>query len=179
MIGVSNNKTGGKLIRFITHSDVTHNFVFTFPHNKTVSIIEASYSVQVVPFFSRYWDNPKYGYEIFSIENPSVTQVDIELALDKLYEDYAGKKYGKTQLLWFGYRWFKEVILRRKNVHREKNWITKGVICSELLFWYLKYLDPLFSEILKDYDGDTVQPNDMLTIIKSRPDIFRLIARQE
>jgi hypothetical protein len=47
-----------------------------------------------------------------------------------------------------------------------------------LPFWYLKYLDPLFSELLREYDGDTVRTNDLLTAVKARPDVFQLLARQ-
>jgi hypothetical protein len=179
MLGLSNNKKGGGLIRFFTRSTITHNFVFTFPLNGVDAVEEASAKVQIVPFESHYFRNPNYAYRIFRVIAPYVTQQDIHNALQQIFLEFAGVKYGWLQLLWFPYRWFRETILRQKNVHREKNWFTKGVICSELQFWFLKYLDPEFSELLRDFDGDTVQPDDMLKIITAHPELFELVAEQE
>jgi hypothetical protein len=178
LIGFSNNKSGGFLIRFFTRSKITHNFVFTYPIGGLAAVQEASAKVQIVPFEKNYYRNPNYSYEIYRVRAPFVTQPDIDGAVRKIFKDYAGKKYGWFQLLWFPYRWFKETVLRQKEVYREKNWFTKGVICSELQFWYLKYLDAEFSELLRNYDGDTVQPNDMLQIVKAHPEYFELIAYQ-
>jgi len=178
LIGFSNNKQGGSLIRFFTRSTVTHGFVFTFWMNGIPSVQEASASVQIVPFLSRYHGNPKHSYQVYKVIAKEVTPGDVDGALRQIFEEFAGREYGWLQLLWFPYRWFKETVLGAKNVHREKNWFTRGVICSELLFWYLKYLDPLFSDLFREYDGDTVQPNDLLMVVKARPDIFQLVARQ-
>ncbi|MDH3252824.1 MAG: hypothetical protein OEM41_08530 [Ignavibacteria bacterium] len=179
MIGFSNNKSGGWLIRFFTRSQITHNFVFTHPVNGIPSVEEASAKVQIVPFESHYFRNSNYAYQIYRVIAPFVTKDDIDNALVQIFEEFAGVKYGWLQLLYFPYRWFKETVLRQKDVHREKNWFTKGMICSELQFWFLKYLDPEFSEMLADYDGDTVQPNDMLQIVKSRPEYFELVSTQD
>jgi len=178
MLGFSNNKKGGGLIRFFTRSNISHSFVITFPLNGIVAVEEASASVQVVPFVSHYVGNPNYAFYIYKVVADYVTPQDIENAVTKIFEEFAGVKYGWLQLLYFPYRWFKETILRKKDVHREKNWFTKGVICSELSFWYMKYLDPAFSELLRDFDGDTVQPDDLLKIVQANPKIFQLVAEQ-
>jgi len=179
MIGFSNNKKGGRIIRFFTRSNISHTFVFTFTLKGVPAVQEASASVQIVPFLSRYHGNPKYSYEVYEVTAGSVTEEDVEGALSRIFEEFAGVKYGWFQILWFPYRWFLETVLGRTNVHREKNWFTHGVICSELLFWYLRYLDPLFSTLLKEYDADTIQPSDLLKIVKAHPESFRLVARQE
>jgi hypothetical protein len=179
MIGFSNNKEGGRIIRFFTRSKISHTFVFTFSLSGRPAVQEASASVQIVPFLSRYHGNPKYSYEVYEVTASSVTTEDVEGALSQIFEEFAGVKYGWLQTLWFPYRWFLEAVMGRRYVYREKNWFTHGVICSELLFWYLKYLDPHFSALLKEYDPDTVQPSDLLKVVQAHPECFRLVARQE
>ena len=107
MIGFSNNKKGGWLIRFFTRSKITHSFVITFNVNGIVAVEEASASVQIVPFESHYQGNPNYSYFIYRIIADYVTPEDIQNALTKTFEQFAGVKYGWLQLLWFPYRWFK------------------------------------------------------------------------
>ncbi|MGB2960620.1 MAG: hypothetical protein WBD30_17205 [Bacteroidota bacterium] len=179
MIGFSNNKEGGRIIRFFTRSRISHTFVFTFTLKGIPAVQEASASVQIVPFLSRYHGNPSYSYEVYEVTAGSVTEEDVESTLSRIFEEFAGVKYGWLQTLWFPYRWFLEAVLGRRDVHRKKNWFTHGVICSELLFWYLKYLDPLFSTLLKEYDADTIQPGDLLEVVKAHPEYFRLVASQE
>jgi len=179
MIGFSNNKEGGRIIRFFTRSRISHTFVFTFSLHGIPAVQEASASVQIVPFLSRYHGNPKYSYEVYEVTADSVTEKEVQGALCRIFEEFAGVKYGWLQLLWFPYRWFLETVLGRTDVHREKNWFTHGVICSELLFRYLTYLDPLFSTLLSEYDPDTVQPSDLLKVVKAYPEYFQLVARQE
>jgi hypothetical protein len=175
MIGFSNNKKGGFLIRFFTRSNITHSFVLMFPLNGITAVEEASASVQIVPFEPHYTNNPNEDYYLYRIRPEYASPDAVVKALTRVFEEFAGVKYGWLQLLWFPYRWFKETILRQKNVHREKNWFTRGVICSELQYWYLIYLHPVFTELLKDYDGDTIEPSDLLDVVKANPHIFEFV----
>ena len=84
MLGLSNNKSGGWLIRFFTRSTITHNFVFTFPLGGIASVEEASAKVQIVPFESHYYRNPNYSYMIYRVIAPFVTRQDIKNELPSL-----------------------------------------------------------------------------------------------
>ena len=110
MIGFSNNKKGGRIIRFFTRSNISHTFVFTFTLKGVPAVQEASASVQIVPFLSRYHGNPKYSYEVYEVTAGSVTEEDVEGALSRIFEEFAGAKYGWFQILWFPYRWFLETV---------------------------------------------------------------------
>lgn len=174
MIGFSNNKRAllSKLIRFFTKSHLSHTFLIHYPQADIASVHEASFVVQVVPFDRFYHNHPDKQYWIYKV-NGFTEEAKIE-ALRKCFNEFAGIKYGKFQILWFVWRWFNELFNR--DIRSEKNWFTDGVICSELVYWYLHYLSDPLPELLKEFTPDTIQADDLHKLVINNPHLFELVA---
>jgi hypothetical protein len=176
MIGFSNNKTSfmGKLIRLFTNSGITHTFIITFPRNGAVWLEEASTVVAEGSFQSSYVDEPNTAYWVYKIKDGLVPEATTDTALQYCHDNFLGVKYGFFQLIWFPYRWVMENIFR-KDVRHDKNWMTDGVICSELVYNYLYQLGDPFKSLLSDFNSDTIQAQDILDIVKAHPELFELV----
>ena len=174
MIGFSNNKVGllPKLIRFFTKSTISHTFILTQFIENEPTVQEASLLVQIVPFNKYYIEDNTQSYWIYEIKQELVSKEQIDQSLTYCFKEFAGVKYGKLQLLWFPYRSLMEFF--RKDVRKQKNWLSDGVICSELVFYYLYNLGELFQNLLKDFNPDTIQAEDIRQIVINNPDIFTL-----
>lgn len=173
MIGFSNNKTSffGKLIRFFTRSNITHSFLISFPKDNKVQFIEASKTVNEGSFEDNYINDIGTSYVVYKIKDNYVSQYQIDQALQKCREEFLGVTYGYLQLLYFPYRWF--MSLFKIDVRHDKNWLSEGVICSELVYYYLVYVG--LGYLVEDFNSDTIQAQDILSIIESKPDIFELV----
>jgi hypothetical protein len=175
-IGFSGPRTGGslfqKLIKFFTGSKWSHSFIVTLPFAGEDAVQEAVMAVQVVPL-SRYRDDPNCAYEIYRV---AVSAEAIPVALEYCFNEYAGIKYGYLQLPWFAWRWINEKIGR--DIRKENNWLTDGVICSELVYDYLKQLSPYTFELLSGFNPDIIQSEDIYRIVKAHPEAFQLIEEQ-
>jgi hypothetical protein len=176
MIGFSNNKIGWlpKLIRFFTNSHISHALVITEDVCGITSVQEASIIVQVVPLDKYYRNNPNCSYWIYSLTK--ATEEEKKEALKYCYNEYAGDKYGFLQLLWFIYRWFCVSILKQneKEVVKRKNWLSDGVICSEFQYGYLTHVNEYYANLLKEFNPDTIQAEDLRKIVEANPDAFKL-----
>jgi hypothetical protein len=177
MIGFSNNKKGflPAIIRFFTKSKISHAFIVARNYGDQASVQEAGMVVQLGPLERLYTNNPSEDYWIYDC-----TKVTLEQklkALDYCFKEYAIVEYGYLQLLWFVYRWFCVEILKQNNkdVTRRNNWLSKGVICSELQYEYLIQLGGEYAELVRDFNQDTIQAEDLRLIVASRPDLFCLI----
>ena len=62
-------------------------------------------------------------------------------------------------------------------MRKETNWMSQGVICSELCYYWLTYLG--LGELVKDFNPDTIQAQDLFEIVQSRPDVFELVESKE
>lgn len=173
-IGYSNDNSWWfpALIRFFTKSSISHSFVICKPFCGEESVQEAEEVIQVVPF-NKYYREGTQQYWIYHIKN--IDQSIKDTALDSVYKEFAGSKYGYLQCIWFIYRWF--FGLFGKDVRHEKNWMTDGVICSELQCYYLIYIG--LGELVKDFNPDTIQAQDLLSIIQQHPEIFELVEVKE
>lgn len=173
MIGFSNNRVGllPKLIRYFTHKegyqDLSHTFVITGSVFNEVSLQEANELISVMPFNKSYRDNTHMQYWLYEVVASDEAKKE---ALSKVYVEFAGTIYGFFQNIWFVYRWLAEKF--GCDVKKQKNWMTDGVICSELVYWYLYYLGPEFQALLKDFNPDTIMPIDLLVIVKANPNLF-------
>lgn len=175
MIGFSNNKKGllPKLIRFFTDSSISHAFIMTDDVCGQPTVQEAALLVQVVPLQKYYVEDDTQSYWLYEISSEHASDKAKAAAMAKVFNEFAGVKYGKLQLVWFPWRWLNEQFGR--DIRKTKNWMTDGVICSELQYWYLWYLGPTFQELLKEYNPDTVQAEDLRRIVVKNPHIFKLI----
>ncbi len=175
----SNNKSGffPKLVRFFTKSKLSHcGIVFFNLGFGAETVIESTTLVQVVPFQRNYRDSKNEEYIVFELIDKTLSRqkIDLDKILIDLFKEYSGQSYGYFQLLWFVFRWF--VGLFGFDISNHKNWFTQNVICSEVLFQYLKALKILvLDEKLKKFNSDTVQAQDLFDIVKSCPDIFRVV----
>lgn len=158
-------------IRFFTKSKFSHVLMITDDVEKIEAVQEADIIVQVVPFDRNY---RKCETEKYRMYRPSAPEVDKVRAAKRCFMEFAGVTYGKLQLIWFVYRWFNENLFKR-DVRHQKNWMADGVICSELVYWYLWYLGDPYQNLLKPWNPDTIQAQDILTIVEANPELFELI----
>lgn len=144
-----------------THAAVCIGDVLTHP-----SIIEADLLVEVTPLKKTLDDTTK-EYEAYRPNLP-LPEWSVDTVLGNIYYNYTNNEYGFTQVLWFVYRWFMEKFLH-KDVRKKNNPFSKGVICSELVFYYLAELSehskPL-SDKISEWNPDTVHAGDIANICK-------------
>lgn len=176
MIGFSNNKKGllPKLIRWFTDSEISHAFIMTDNIADEPTVQEAALLVQIVPLEKYYVKDDTQSYWLYEVHHDYASELTMYESRKKCFNEFAGVKYGKLQLVWFPWRWFNEKVLRR-DIRKSKNWMTDGVICSELQYWYLYNLGPTFQDLLKDYNPDTIQAEDLRRIVSKNPKIFKLV----
>jgi hypothetical protein len=173
------------LIRFFTKQTFpkgkpsSHSAVITNPLFGVPCVHEAGPVIQMVPWRKYYELDPSQDYRLYRIKPGVIDCQDamIQKALAVCHLLYSGVIYGALQLVWFVWRWVNEKIGR--DVRHEKNWMTDGVICSELVYWFLVYLGPVMGDLFKAWNADTIQPGDIEGIILSRPDLFELIAEKK
>jgi hypothetical protein len=179
MIFFSNNKKTlfAKLIRFFTHSKISHSGLITFDLNGIPACQEETMLVQVVPWANYDKSTVDDYYLVYKIKDGLVSEADKQKALRYCFTEYAGVQYGYLQILWFVWRWFAEKVLR-KDVTHKKNWFTDGVVCSELVYVYLLQLG-IISGALAKFNSDTVQAEDLLQIVKSNPEIFEKVIEKQ
>jgi hypothetical protein len=173
----SNNSTGlagfvPKAIRYFTKSKWSHSLLIQAPILKEEAVQEASDLVQIVPFQRNYRDSTE-TFEMFRIKKGVVSKATIDASLKKCFNEFTGQKYGYLQLFWFIYRAIAEKF--GKDVRHNKNWLSDGVICSELVYWYLFYLGEPFKTLLEPWNADTIQPQDIYNIVQSHPELFELV----
>lgn len=186
LVGFGNNKKGNlpRLIRTFTRSGadglppISHTFVTTAEFLGVESVQEAGAVVQVVPMDTHYRNDPFQQYWLYEILQEYASNEIRFKALREIYRELEGDAYGSLQLLWFPWRWFNEKVLHR-DIRHEKNWMTDGVICSELVYRYLWKLGPVFQDLLKDFNPDTIQAEDIRQIVVKNPKIFRLVEYKE
>lgn len=177
MVGFSNNKKGflAAAIRFFTKSKISHAFIMSRNYGDQASVQEASIVVQLGPFEKLYVNDVNEEYWIYDCLKATPKQK--LKALDYCFKEYATVEYGKLQLLWFVYRWFCVDILRQdeKEVVKRDNWLSRGVICSELQYDYFIQLGGEYAELVKGFNQDTIQAEDLRLLVVSRPDLFKLV----
>jgi len=175
-VGFSSNHEKGlsgllsSLIRFFTKSKFSHTFMMTEDIQGVEAVQEAGSIVQIVPFNSHYRNNSTQGYVVF---RPKASDEAKAKSTKECFEEFAGVTYGRLQLLWFVYRAVAEFF--GKDVRKNKNWMSDGVICSELVYYYLCGLGEEYQELLKDFNPDTIQAQDILTIVQNNPQLFEMI----
>jgi len=165
-----------RLICYFTNSQWSHSFLITTPIAGVASVQEAAgQGVQIVPFENHYVIAPGF-FQLYDISREYATEEDIRKSLAQCHTIYSGDKYGTLQILWFPYRAFMERIFK-KDVRHQKNWLSNGVICSELLYHFLSGLGPVFAEMLSPFNPDTIQSEDLYQIFQAHPEVFVALPR--
>lgn len=174
MIGlVSGSSFVSNVIKFFTNSKYSHNFLCLFPQGLTASILELSSNVKVLPY-NIYNDKDFEKYIIYEVNSSLVSQEEINYSVEKIFKEYTNSHYGFLQLIWFLYKWLMKKLFN-KDVRHDKNWFTDGIICSEIIYYFLYNLNSKYRDILKDYNADTIQPADIADIIQNNPHLFKLV----
>lgn len=161
------------VVRWLTKSFWSHAFIIQQRLGDEETVQEASKLVSVVPFNKHYRNCDTQLYVVYRIKSEYASDTVIDESLRRCFDEFAGVSYGNLQLLWFGYRAIMELFGR--DVRHESNWMSNGVICSELVYYFLHYLGEPFQSLLSDLNPDTIQPEDLYKIIKANPDIFEII----
>jgi hypothetical protein len=143
-------------------------------------VFEANEVLMLTPFEKHYRNNDDQEYEVYEIINYSLTRPSLETPLQKFYLEYSNRKYGYTQLLWFIYRWVMETLGIEIKLNKKRKYFVKGIVCSELVYLYLKSLNiPELNEDLDNYQPNTITPEDLRKIVLKHKNIFRLVEQKE
>jgi hypothetical protein len=176
-IGFSSNLAGGfrgllaDAIRYFTDSNFSHSFIITDPVCGQETVQEASELVAVVPFDKNYRESET---ELYVVYRPKASKKAKLEAAKKCFVEFAGVSYGRLQLIWFVYRAVMERVFK-KDVRKQKNWMADGVICSELVYWYLWYLGKPYQTILAPWNPDTIQAEDLRKLAAANPHLFEIV----
>lgn len=161
-------------IRHLTWSEFTHCAVVHFEQGSQTSVIEASHTVQVVPFKRNYEANPKESWISFRVKG--VSQEQIDKALESCWFEYSGNFYGYFQLVWFVWRFICEIFGRDMRV--VSVWPKGGQLCSEMLWHYLDRLgDPEINSKIRKWNADAVHVEDFHQLFLRMPHRFEIIER--
>ena len=163
-----------RCIRFFTNSKWSHAFV-TIDVAGSTSVMEAGqFQVQVVPYHTHY---KGVEHELYQIKQVTAWDKDDEaderLALLTTFYALAGDRYGYLQCLWFVWRWLNDKLGR--DISQQKNWFTRGVICDEVVYYYLWNLSDAMHPLLSKFSPDTIQSEDLYQIVKSNPQMFEKV----
>jgi len=180
-----------KLQHFFAGKGASHAFIITYPtgYAKDIDMVfEADMRVVHTPWL-RFTEDTTYKYWIFKIKD--VTEEEINYALDYCIREFASVIYGFWSWPWFVWKWFAEKFLQ-KDVRKENNWFTKGVICDELWWWFIyKLTEKVLQRLpnskhwlklqnhLKEWNPDTIQSAEVKKIMFSFPQIFQFYISHE
>ena len=135
----------GKLQQIFTRKKWTHTAMGFFPfvgHPDVETLFESN-EIQDVTL----WDpTGTTEYEIYKIK--WYTELEIEQALWKAFEEYNGELYGFIQIVYFVRRWIWEtkwikklfwwiptkIFGKSNDIRQWNNWSVGGTICSELFY---------------------------------------------
>jgi len=157
------------IIRWLSQSKFAHTFIWMWNDPALGPVVyEASDNGVTVNFADPegYLDPSKYFVKVFM---PLVPPMDINRGLLNVRR-FNGYMYGYFQLLGFAFVYVWRFITG-KSVN---NPITSGIICSELVIVYLKYVFPAEDEIQR-MDRNTTSPEDIYEFIFRRPHLFEEI----
>ena len=175
-IGISNRPSGwySRGVRFFTRSNWSHCFILGVPYLERASVLEADLKVQLVDWEKEYIHKRKDAWMIFE---PILASNSCRVsAAEETFKFYNGMTYGFLQIPWFTVRAFLKWIGIGKTT---RNYFPSGVICSELVLFYLKKLGGEYEESFKHLTLDETSPQDILTLIYSYPNLFKFVAARE
>jgi hypothetical protein len=139
--------------------------------NGVSSVLEANApGIEIREF---YYDG---GTQEYSLYDPILaSEGSIGAVLKGCHREFLGIKYGYLQLVWFMWRWLCSKV--GVDIRNNKNWMSDGMVCSELLYYYLYYLGEPYRSLLKPFNPDTIQPNDVYLMCLAHPDKFKLVRK--
>jgi hypothetical protein len=176
---LSQNKTTllNKLIMFFSSSIYTHCGIVFFKQDGMLSVLEAGNTVQVVPWFRNYIDQPKEKYVVFRINRDFLPGNTMNFMISSVWYNHSGKWYGHLQLLWHIWRYINEKFGR--DIRKKKNWFKGGYICTEILYLMLREIKhDGVREFLNKFDSNNINCEDIKILTKLFPEVFNVIERR-
>ncbi len=171
---------------FLQHRVVgvgTHEAIIGYPQLDIPVVFESDQRVSYdlwMNYLAAMEDNMRV-YEIIG-----ATEEGINYAMKYCIKNFLGDGYGYTEWLWFAYKQFNIKILRKdievinKQSNWFKNWIVKGMICTELGWWFKSKVaeyDHLIklTSLLSKFSPDTMTARDAWKMAEDNADVFRLV----
>jgi hypothetical protein len=156
-------------IKWFTKSVFSHSLV-TVPDVLGVPMcIEAAETgVDFTRFDTGYIDNQDQGYEVWNIK---IDQEIKDNAIISILSDLE-ISYGFFDYPFF--IWRSICLLFGKDIKSQNNWISQGMICSQLCVSYLNACE--LSYIFAGYGSGSVTPQDLQNIFKIHPELFEKTA---
>lgn len=175
-IGISNRPTGWYPagVRFFTRSKWSHTFIVANPYLERPTALEADLKVQLVDFEKEYIHKKADSWIVY--EPIKASKEEKAHAAADTFRYYNGETYGFLQIPWFMFRAFLKWIGIGKTAN---NWFPGGVICSELVLYYLKALNEEYAQAFAHLDLDETSPQDIYSVVSSRLDLFRFKAARD
>lgn len=175
-IGFAGKRQGfyPKAVRWFTSSRWSHCLVITPPVLGHLSVIEADLMVVMRTWEKEYVERNNDYYEIWRPIGPN--ESEIFRACAELYRSDAGEIYGFLQIAWFAFRQGLGKLGIRVG---GRNWFPSGEICSETLWAYLARLPGEAGRLAREMGEDECSPEDLYRMVRSRPDLFELVARRD
>lgn len=162
-----------KSVMYFTNSNWSHCFLICPEYLETLMVIEADVEVQLVSFKQEYIDKQDDIYYIF--RPIAATEEEKILACKKTILEMSGKTYGFLQIPWFAIR---ETLKKLTGLVLTKNINTSGIICSELVIYYLKSLNSKYNELFKDLKIDETSPEDIFRIVENSELFEKVLIKQ-
>lgn len=156
-----------KAIRFFRpNAKFSHTFVVLGDFVGEKLVAEAgTFQVDCIPL--SLYDNKDYRVQMFEVE----VSGDVEDSVRKTLQ-LVNKPYGYLQLVGFIWVWF-----WAKLGHKEQNPFDEGIICSELVYYFLR--DVGYEKLVElDLDPNDVAPDHLRILIENDPR-SRLVAHKE
>jgi hypothetical protein len=169
-IGFSHPKKMGfysKAVRWFTKSNWSHCFYIAPQYMGELMVIETDLKVQVVPFIKEYQVKAADNFELYLPFKAE--EEEIYNACKSAFSKTAGETYGFFSIPWFAVRSILNSLFR---IVLKKNYVSSGVICSELVIIFLKDLGGEYEKAFSTLSVEETSPEDIYKIVISRPDLF-------
>ena len=175
-IGISNRPTGWypRAVRFFTRSKWSHCFILANSYLERNCVLEADLKVQLVDFEKEYIKKVADSWRIY--DPVQATSSEKNYAAAETFKEYNGQTYGFLQILGMAIR----IMLRWLGISKNmRNLFPSGVICSELVLYYLKALGGEYEDAFKHLSLDETSPDDIYQVIYDNPKLFRFVGGRD
>lgn len=153
----------------LTKSKWSHCFPVVGTALDQLSVLESDLDVTMVSFHEMYELRNIDYYEMW--RPTKATQDAIKAAGEYVYINFAEEEYGFLQPLWF--------MLRQLGFPLHRNFFRSGLVCSGLLYEYMKRLGPEYADTLKNFDAYNSSPQDLYDIVRARTDLFTFVLMRQ
>lgn len=198
MLLVNNNSKKGirglfaKAIKYFTKSQWTHVAVYASEIFGIDSLFEAEFAAIMNPS-RKTFDDPLYTCRAFRYKH--ITEEEMKQVMNRLYNRLAGSIYAYLQNIywirvWFWRRTFLgkmlywipvKIFKKNEDIRKWNNWFVNGTICSELLWWQVKFIaeqvgDNALLLHIEEWNSNNYSPADFFETVNTFTYKFEEIA---